>query len=98
MRVKLLALASWIGLLISAVSEYGFDVDFPLTPPLWLVIAISALLFAAAHAAIGSRIHGIGKREIETSLSGAVSSRLDFAISISDGHKSPRDSDRPCTM
>jgi len=30
--------------LTSAVSEYAFDIDFPLTPSLWMIIALSALV------------------------------------------------------
>jgi len=44
-----LAVASWAGLLVSAISEYGFDVDFPLTPPLWLAIAVCVWLISSAH-------------------------------------------------
>jgi len=43
-----ITVGSWIGFLISAVSEYGFDVDFPLTPPLWLVTAICLTVIVAA--------------------------------------------------
>lgn len=51
MKTKLLTLSAWAAFLMSAVSEYGFDVDFPFTPPLWLVSGICAMLFAATHAA-----------------------------------------------
>jgi len=44
-----LVVVSWAGLLVSAVSEYGFDVDFPLTPPLWLAIAVCLWLICSAH-------------------------------------------------
>jgi hypothetical protein len=37
-----MSLGSWVGLLISAASEYGFDVDSPLTPSVWVVIAFCA--------------------------------------------------------
>ena len=94
MKIKLLALASWTGLLISTISEYGFGEDFPLTPLLWLMIAAGALLFAAAHTAIGSRIDNLGKRGTGIYVSGNVPPRSDVAISISDGHTSSQISDR----
>jgi len=50
-----LAAASWAGLLVSAVSEYGFEVDFPLTPPLWLAIAVCVWLICSTHVAITCR-------------------------------------------
>ena len=34
--------------LVSAISEYGFDIDFPLTPTLWLAIAVCAVLITCA--------------------------------------------------
>ena len=49
---KLFRVFSCVGFLASAVSEYGFDVDFPLTPHVWLVIAICAVVVATAHAAL----------------------------------------------
>src|SRR5450432_1267610 len=94
MKIKLLALASWIGLLISTVSEYGFGEDFPLTPPLWLMIAAGALLFAAAHTAIGRRSHGIGKQETMAYRPGDTPSLSDSARFIDSSHKSSRISDR----
>jgi len=84
MKTKLIALASGAGLLASTVSGLGFDVDFPLTPSLWLVIAICAMVMATAHAAIGNRIHSIVNRETGTCLSGAAPSLSDSASSISD--------------
>jgi hypothetical protein len=39
---------------MSAVSEYGFEIDFPLTPTLWLVIAICAVVGATARAGLGN--------------------------------------------
>ena len=81
---KLFSVVSWIGFLASTVSEFGFDMDFPLTPSLWLVIAACAVIGATAHAAIGSRIHANGKRKTGTYLSGDVSSLCDSASSISD--------------
>jgi hypothetical protein len=48
---------------VSAVSEYGFDFDFPLTPPVWLVIAIGVVVMATTHNVIGSRIHSRDKCE-----------------------------------
>ncbi len=83
---KLVSVVSWIGFLVSAVSEYGFDVDFPLTPPVWLAIAVCAVVMAAAHAGIGSRVHGIGKRETVTYLSSDVPSPSDSASFISNGN------------
>jgi len=57
---KLLPVVSWIGFLASAVSEYGFDLDFPLTPALWLVIAVCTLVMATAHDAIRSQVRTHG--------------------------------------
>ena len=36
--------ASWGIFLVSAISEYGFDIDFPLTPTLWLAISVCIIL------------------------------------------------------
>jgi T5SS/PEP-CTERM-associated repeat protein len=47
---KFIALASWIAFLVSAVSEYGSDLDFPMNPALWLAIGICVLLTSTAHA------------------------------------------------
>jgi hypothetical protein len=69
---KLIPVVSWIGFLASAVSEYGLGIDFPLTPPVWLMIAVCAVMMATAHAAIGNRIHSLGKRETGTYLSSHV--------------------------
>ena len=91
---KFVSIVPWFVFLVSAVSEYGFDLDFPLTPPVWLVIAVCAVVMATAHVAIGSRIHGIGKREIGTHLSGDVPSLSGSASSVSAGNKSPRIRDR----
>lgn len=48
------------------------------------MIAVCAVMMATAHAAIGSRVHGFGKWETGTYLSGAVPSLSDSANSISD--------------
>jgi len=42
---KILAWISWVIFLTSATAEYGLDIDFPLTPPVWL--AIAAIVFFA---------------------------------------------------
>jgi hypothetical protein len=91
---KLASLLSWIGFLASAVSEYGFDVDFPLTPTFWLAIAFCVMFASIGHAAVGHRIHGVGKREIGTNLSGDAPSLSHFAGSQCVGNKSLRTSDR----
>jgi hypothetical protein len=39
----------WSTFLVSAISEYGLDLDLPLTPPLWLMIALSVTLFVGAY-------------------------------------------------
>jgi len=46
MQRKLFAWVSWIVFLVSAVAEWGFDIDFPLTLLAWLAIA-AVVLFAA---------------------------------------------------
>ncbi len=91
---KLVSVVSWIGFLASAVSEYGFDADFPLTPAFWLAIAFCVMFASIAPAVIGRRIHGIGKQETGTYLSGDVPSPSDSASLVSTCHKSPRISDR----
>ena len=58
MKTKLLATASWIGLLISVTSEYGLGEDFPLTPAVWLAIAVCALVLATAQPALNRRFQG----------------------------------------
>ena len=50
METKILALTCWIGCLTSALSEYALEIDFPLTPPLWLAIGICVLLVSTAQA------------------------------------------------
>src|SRR5712675_649158 len=47
---KLLGVASWGSFLASAVAEFVFDIDFPLTSALWLAIAICFLFASTAHA------------------------------------------------
>ncbi len=54
MKTKLIAVASWAVFLVSAGLEYGLEIDFPLMPPVWLVIAVCALIGATAHASISS--------------------------------------------
>jgi hypothetical protein len=41
MKTKLLALASWTAFLVSAVAEWGFNFDLPLTPAVWLIVAMA---------------------------------------------------------
>ena len=48
MKTKLVAQVSWIMFLVSAVAEWGCDIDLPLNPPLWL--AIAAVVFFATNA------------------------------------------------
>jgi hypothetical protein len=91
---NLVSVVSWIGFLASAVSEYGLDVDFPLSPALWLAIAFCVMFATVGHAVVSDQIHGIGKRETGTYLSGAVPSLSDSVSFINPGHKSPRISDR----
>jgi len=57
-----LVVARWSGLLVSAVSEYGFDLDFPLTPPLWLAIAVCVWLICSVHTSIACRTEHITNR------------------------------------
>jgi hypothetical protein len=93
------AAASWIGFLLSAVSEYGFDLDFPLTPPLWLVIAIitlvaqvfacprladSALPVFARAQTINNRTHGSGQWKTCAYWCGSASSLSDSVSFISN--------------
>src|SRR5882724_3715380 len=91
---KLVSVVSWIGFLVSAVSEYGFDVDFPLTPTFWLAIAFCVMIATVGHAVVINRIHGVGKREIGTNLSGDAPLLSHFASSKCVGNKSLRTSDQ----
>jgi hypothetical protein len=52
---KFVPVIPWIVFLVSAISEWGLDIDFPLTPPAWLLIAVCAVMVAAAHATIRGR-------------------------------------------
>jgi len=66
--------------LISAISEYGFDIDFPLTPTLWLAIAVCAVLVTCvARATTGAfSLHAIAGTAVIALLAtghGAVCSR-----------------------
>src|SRR5207244_2069208 len=74
----------WAAFLASAVSEWGFDFDFPLTPSLWLAVAAFLVFVTTAHAAIPSRIRNIRERETGTYLSVAVPTLSDSASSISN--------------
>jgi len=91
---KLASVLSWIGFLVSAVSEYGFDINFPLTPTLWLAIAFCVMFASSGHAAVDHRIHGVGKRKIWTDLSGGAPSLSDFASLKCVDNKSPRTSEQ----
>ena len=51
MRKQLLTWVSWIAFLASAVGEWGLNIDLPLTPSFWLVVAVAALIVPSAHAA-----------------------------------------------
>jgi hypothetical protein len=51
---KLVSVVSWIGVLASAVSEYGFDVDFSLAPSLWFAVAVFAFVAAAHNVSYGT--------------------------------------------
>ncbi|HXJ39052.1 MAG TPA: hypothetical protein VNH18_07225, partial [Bryobacteraceae bacterium] len=79
---------------MSAVSEYGFDVDFPVTPTFWLVIAFCVMFASFGHAVLSQRIPGFGKQEIGTNLSGETLSQSHFANSKCVDVKSLRISDR----
>ena len=48
MRGKLFASVSWFAFLVSALAEWGFDIDLPLTPTLWLAIAVCGVLVTYA--------------------------------------------------
>ena len=76
MKARLISLASWAGLLVSAVSECGCEADFPLTlarrslgvggPPLWLAVAVFAFFVTTAHGALTTNswtLAGSGKWE-----------------------------------
>lgn len=46
--------APWFVFVVSAISEYGFDIDFPLTPSLWMAVALCAVVLARVKPAAGS--------------------------------------------
>jgi len=52
MKIKLLAWISWITFLASAVAEWGLELDFPLTPSLWLAISAITFFATTTHAAL----------------------------------------------
>lgn len=66
MKPKLFAWTSWIPFLVSAVAEWGLDIDLPLTPALWLVMAAAVFFATNAPAALttNSWTDGSGKWEI----------------------------------
>ena len=86
-KTKLIAMASWIGFLGLAASEYGCDVDFPLTPTLWLAIGICAAVVVTVHAAPASRTH-TGESERRTYWSVGATSLSDSAKAPSTGNQS----------
>ena len=52
MQLKLFAWVSWITFLASAVAEWVYDIDLPLTPVLWLIVATGTLFANTTHAAL----------------------------------------------
>ena len=52
MKMKALAVTAWISFLVSAAWEWGLDIDLPLTPALWLMIAAFALTATSARAVL----------------------------------------------
>ena len=68
MKTKLLLGASWVTFLVSAVSEWGLNIDLPLTPAVWLAIAISTLMIAigpVARAALTTNNWNVGSGKWE---------------------------------
>ncbi|HUJ08456.1 MAG TPA: hypothetical protein VL171_00375 [Verrucomicrobiae bacterium] len=52
MKMKLLAWTSWIVCLISAIGEWCFDLNLPLTPAFWLLVTIAAFAVPLARGAL----------------------------------------------
>ena len=77
MRGKLFAWVSWIIFLVSAVAEWGFDVDFPLTALVCLAMATAAF-FAA-----GMQVQAIRPRRSDNYDLGASFCRPHGATAVS---------------
>ena len=78
MKTKLFAWASWIAFLMSAVSEWGFDLDLPLTPALWLTIIAVTFFATAARGALATNswiatINDVWQNDVRWSLGVAPS-------------------------
>jgi hypothetical protein len=64
LKTKLFTLISWVGFLVSAVAEWGLELDLPLTSTLWLVITTVAFSATTTRAALTNNwIDGSGKWE-----------------------------------
>jgi len=88
MTRKLLACVSWVAFLISAVGEWGFDIDLPLTPMWWLVIALVIVFATTTRAALitNSWIGSLGgKWEGVGNWSAAVPSDSQSAVLVTNG-------------
>ena len=66
MKARLLAWISWITFLVSAVSEWGLNIDLPLTPAVWLVIATFVFFATNAPAALTTNNWNVGSGKWET--------------------------------
>jgi hypothetical protein len=66
------ALVSWTGFLMSLISEYGCDVDFPLTPAVWLIMGICAVLFATQPGVGGRTFSGKSRPQAYSFLDGST--------------------------
>jgi len=51
--------ASWLTFLVSAVAEWGLNIDLPLTPTAWLVFAVGAIALLVAPRASSSIFQGL---------------------------------------
>ena len=56
MKIKLFAGVSWIVFIVSAAGEWGLNVDLPLTPTFWLLVAIAIFLVPATRGATVTQV------------------------------------------
>src|SRR2546426_987286 len=90
MKTKPFALISWVGFLVSAVAEWGLEIDFPLTPALWLAMAAVAFFSTTTHAALTTNFwidtSGGGQWEIGSNWNHGVPSTIgQSAVGIAGG-------------
>jgi len=91
-RTSILRSFAAVGFCASAVLEYGFDFDFPLTPSLWLVIAAATFLATTTRATLqtnGWIASGSGKWEASINWSAGTPAITDAVDIVSGGSTLP---------